>query len=124
MLGAKPWGRKKGKRNEAKEELQALKVRTQALAARLSWLESRIRQIEHGPRPSFLQARVDPDKCLGCGLCAAGCRAGAIMVGKNGPTTAYTRLPTSRFFKVVLPAKIPYDVMSLAGPAAGDARAP
>jgi hypothetical protein len=31
-----------------------------------------------------------------------------------------TRLPTARFFKVVLPAKMSYDIGCLAGPVAGD----
>lgn len=36
-------------------------------------------------------------------------------------TTACSRMPTARFIKVVLPAKISYDVRCLAGPASDDA---
>ena len=64
------------------EELRALKARLQALSDSLSFLERRIREIEHRPRPSFFKAFVDPERCLGCGLCEANCPAGAIVVDR------------------------------------------
>jgi ferredoxin len=70
-------------RMDPNEKIRDLRARAQALETRLSWLESRISQIEHGPRASFLRARVDPDKCLGCGLCEASCPAGAIGIQKT-----------------------------------------
>jgi hypothetical protein len=43
--------------------------------------------------------------------------------GKSQLTSACTRLPTARFFKGSAPAKMPLVEGSLAGPAAGNARA-
>ncbi len=64
------------------EELRALKARLQALSGSLSFLERRIREVEHRPRPYFSRAFVDPERCLGCGLCEANCPAGAIVVDR------------------------------------------
>jgi ferredoxin len=65
------------------EELRILKARLQALGSQLSFLERRIRKVEHRPRPSFSRAFVDPERCLGCGLCGANCPAGAIVVERT-----------------------------------------
>jgi ferredoxin len=65
---------------ERNEELGILKARLQLLESQLSFLEGRVREIEHRPRPSFLKAIVAPERCSGCGLCEASCPAGAIVV--------------------------------------------
>jgi ferredoxin len=65
---------------ERNEELRILKARLQLLESQLSFLEGRVREIEHRPRPSFAKAMVDPERCLGCGVCEANCSAGAIVV--------------------------------------------
>jgi ferredoxin len=64
------------------EELQALRAKLQALSVSLSFLERRIGEIEHRPRASFFKAIVDPENCLGCGICEASCPAGAIVVDR------------------------------------------
>ena len=62
------------------EELRILKARLQALGSQLSFLERRIRKVEHRPRPSISRAFVALERCLGCGICEANCPAGAIVV--------------------------------------------
>ena len=53
------------------EELHFFRARLRVLGSQLSFLEKRIRDIEHKPNRSFFKAFVDPDRCLGCGACEA-----------------------------------------------------
>jgi ferredoxin len=64
------------------EELRILRERLQALSVSLSFLEGRIKEIEHRSRPSFFKAIVAPERCPGCGVCEASCPVGAIVVEK------------------------------------------
>jgi ferredoxin len=65
------------------EELRALKAGLQALSTSLSFLERRIREMEHRPRPSISKAFVAPERCLGCGVCEVNCPAGQLL--SRGP---------------------------------------
>jgi Fe-S-cluster-containing hydrogenase component 2 len=65
------------------EELRILKVRLKALGSQLSFLERRIREIEHRPISSFFRAMVDPERCLGCRVCEANCPVWAIVVQRT-----------------------------------------
>jgi ferredoxin len=65
------------------EELRILKARLQALGSQLSFLERRIREMEHRPRPSTSKAFVALERCLGCGVCEVNCPAGAIVVERT-----------------------------------------
>ena len=65
---------------ERNEKLRILKARLQLLESQLSFLDVRVREIEHRPRPPFFEATVDPERCSGCGICEAGCSVGAIVV--------------------------------------------
>ena len=65
---------------ERNEELRILKARLQLLESQLSFLEGRVRETEHRPRPFFFKATVGPERCSGCGICEASCSVGAIVV--------------------------------------------
>jgi len=60
--------------------LQTLKEQTQAIEARLRYLDKRISEIEQGSTPSAFIAFVDSDRCVGCGICQDMCPASAISV--------------------------------------------
>ena len=62
-----------------KKELQVLKRQAKDIEARLRSLGERIRAVEHG-LSSVFQAIVDPEKCVGCGICQDLCPTGAISL--------------------------------------------
>jgi len=64
------------------QQIQALKEQAQVVEAGLSSLYMRIGKLEHGFTPSVFKASVDPDTCVGCGICQKACPAGAISVNE------------------------------------------
>jgi ferredoxin len=65
------------------EDLSFLKERVRAIRGRLDRLDRRTRGIQEGPAPILCPARVDPEKCLGCGVCEDSCPVGAISVNQT-----------------------------------------
>ncbi len=63
-----------------RDEFQQLRARTRAVDARLSRLSARIAQMKLNAAPVCGKARVNPDKCQGCGICKDICPSGAIVV--------------------------------------------
>ena len=64
----------------SEQKLQALKEQAQTIKARLCYLEKRIRDIEPRFMPTAFKASVNPEMCVGCGICQDVCPAGAISV--------------------------------------------
>jgi len=61
-------------------KVQALKRQVQAVRTELGSLEKRTGTLAHGSTISGIKVSVDPDRCVGCGICQGVCPAGAISV--------------------------------------------
>jgi len=61
------------------EELSALEQQAKAMTEQVQQVEERIRELEEEGEAGGA-ARVDPDKCTGCGMCVDVCPVGAIEV--------------------------------------------
>jgi ferredoxin len=69
-----------GTTRSQEREIQALKRQVQAFKARLGSLEGRTGTFALGSTTSGTIVTVDPDRCVGCGICQGVCPAGAISV--------------------------------------------
>jgi len=72
-----------------KEELPLLKARAQAIAARLDLLNRRINDIKHEPETTRHIAVIDPERCLGCGVCETVCQVGAVAIRSTALVNAF-----------------------------------
>ena len=61
-------------------ELETLKAKALAIEAQLLAMKERIRGFEQGSRTSTLKAIVNPEMCIGCGICQEICPTGSITV--------------------------------------------
>jgi len=61
-------------------KIQVLKRQVQTVRAELSSLERRTGTLTHGSTIPDIKVSVDPDRCVGCGICQGVCSAGAISV--------------------------------------------
>jgi len=63
------------------DELKMLKQHAQALARQARRIQQRIRQLDQGV--GKMAAKVDPDKCTGCGACVDACPVEAISLNDD-----------------------------------------
>ena len=64
-------------------ELSALRQQAELLSRQLQQIQERIQQLEHPKENILVAARVDVEKCAGCGICVEVCPNQAIFLEES-----------------------------------------
>jgi len=76
-------GARRANTANAEDELLALRQQAEVMGRQLEQIHERIRSLQRQEDAAPMAARVDPDKCTGCGICVDVCPVEAISVDNH-----------------------------------------